>query len=253
MTEFVSSGSDIIQVYIQVSSVMSSETLSTRNGTEGIELVDLLVNKKPMSRCEVIVNFSLDFNRKTSAAIEEKIEEIWEEKRKNNPRLFNGSKFRFAGVTTNSEAVVFNIGISSYKELMATNCHQYGRELIDYSVKNFCSSNSYMADALGIGSLLSTSDDKFLFIKRAMWTGEDVGKIDRAGGHPEPEKVAPDSQKQYTSLNSDAVRDEIFNSVLDEIVSEINLPLETLSDPLLLGTVRSMERLGRPTAEFLVK
>lgn len=72
-----------------------------------------------------------------------------------------------------------------------------------------------------------------------------MGKIDRAGGHPEPDKVTGDSPHRY--------RDEIFDSVLDEIVSEINVPRESLDDPLLLGIVRSIDRHGRPSAEFVVK
>ena len=238
---------------------MAEEQVATNNNTEGIEIVNLLKNgQTARSRQEVRVNFSLDHNRKTSPSIEESIEKIWREKCSNNTRLYNASKFRIAGVQTMQPDVVeLDIGITSYKDLMGTNCHAHGKKLVEYSKRNFNCKHAAFSDALGIGSLLLTSDQQFLFIRRAMWTGEEPGKIDRAGGHPEPDKLTGRSnsnkEAEYQHLDCERVRDEIFDSVLSEIVDEINLPSSTLSDPLLLGAVRSNERFGRPTLEFLVR
>jgi hypothetical protein len=90
-----------------------------------------------------------------------------------------------------------------------------------------------------------------------MWTGEDQGKLDRPGGHPEPDNVSTNIQRWteeecHMSENELRIREEIFDSVKYEIRDEVNLPLESLKDPLLLGVIRSLERLGRPSAEFLV-
>merc|ERR1712116_37342 len=78
------------------------------------------------------------------------------------------------------------------------------------------------------------------------------GKVDRPGGHPEPDNVPQLSQHADRPEHSNnQIREEIFDSVLNEIRDEINLPRETLSDPLLIGFVRNLERFGRPTAEFV--
>lgn len=129
---------------------------------------------------------------------------------------------------------------------------------MEYAKQSLPSERSCLADVLGVGSLLHTSDEKFLFIKRALWTGEDKGKLDRPGGHPEPENVSNQidlwSEEDCANVeNRSKIRNEIFDSVLHEIRDEVNIPLETLSDPVLLGVVRSVERLGRPSAEFLVR
>lgn len=108
---------------------------------------------------------------------------IWQEKCLENNRLYNRSKFRFAGVSCNQNQVILKIGLTSYKHLIGTNCHQvFGSQLVDLGVKHYSSRSVYLANPLGVGSLLITKDNKVLFLKRAMWTGEEKGKIDRPGG-----------------------------------------------------------------------
>ena len=46
-----------------------------------------------------------------------------------------------------------------------------------------------MSNAIGVGALTRTSDDWIVLMERAMWTGEAQGKIDRPGGHAEPDLV----------------------------------------------------------------
>lgn len=230
-----------------------SRYLATLNGTKGVELIALLNKKQePLSREEVCVQFSKEFDNISDPWIKENVDTIWAAQTKENQRIYNASKFRFAGVTFSTDTdvthhVTLNIGLTSYKDLMATNCHSFGRKLKDYGLEKYSDSNSCLSHALGVGSLLLTNDKQFLFMKRALWTGEDKGKLDRPGGHPEPDNITGETK------NSLDVKNEIFNSVLHEIRDEINLPIDTLTDPLLLGVVQSLDRLGRPSAEFLVR
>ena len=61
---------------------------------------------------------------------------------------------------------------------MATNCDNYGDQLAARAQLDFgCHWSVCMSDALGTGALLQTSDDRLLFIKRAMWTGEEVRRL----------------------------------------------------------------------------
>jgi hypothetical protein len=237
---------------------MDEFTFKTQNGTEGIKIINLSFSKIPILRGQTQIHFSSRFNNKSDNWIEKSIKLIWNEKCKNNDRLYNQSKFRFEGVTIDDDnQVVFNLGLTTYMELIGTNCNPFGKELVVYGTQRFNSKRSCLADPLGVGSLLLTSDRQFLFLKRAMWTGEDKGKLDRPGGHPEPDNVSTSIQswteEECTAPeNSLRIREEVFDSVKCEIRDEVNLPLESLKDPLLLGVVRSLERLGRPSAEFLV-
>ena len=55
------------------------------------------------------------------------------------------------------------------------------------------------------------------------------------------------------SLDAEAVVAEIFNSTVDEIVCEVNIPADCLSDASLLGVARNTTSGGRPSSEYLVK
>ena len=237
---------------------MSELTYKTYNGTKGVEIVNVSFCKMPLSRSQVQVEFSKEYNNKTNDWIEDSIELIWNENCKKNCRLYNQSKFRYAKLVNKDDGhVVLKLGITTYKELIGTNCHSFGKELVAYGEKHFNCSRSCLANPLGVGALLLTKDGKFIFLKRALWTGEDKGLLDRPGGHPEPSNVSTCIQtwteEECKKLeNKFKVREEIFDSVKHEIRDEVNLPIGTLEDPLLLGIVRSLERLGRPSAEFLV-
>ena len=54
------------------------------------------------------------------------------------------------------------------------------------------------------------------------------------------------------SLSPISIRDEIFTSILSEIEDEINIPLDKLHKPRLLGLVGNKTTANRPTAEFHV-
>ena len=56
-----------------------------------------------------------------------------------------------------------------------------------------------------------------------------------------------------SNLSASAVVNEIFNSMLQEIVREVNIPIESLSDPILIGIVRNTTSAGRPSSEYYVK
>lgn len=237
---------------------MDERAFRTRNGTEGVEIIDLVFSEIPLLKNQIQINFSKIFSNKYDKWIEKSIELIWDEKCQANDRLYNKSKFRFDSVTIDDDQqVVINLGLTTYMELIGTNCHPFGKELAVYGIEHFKNSRSCLADPLGVGCLLLTADDKFIFLKRAMWTGEDKGKLDRPGGHPEPDNVSP-AIKYWTEEqcqnpeNVHRIREEIFDSVKHEVRDEVNLPIETLKDPELLGVIRSLERLGRPSAEFLV-
>lgn len=63
----------------------------------------------------------------------------------------------------------------------------------------------------------------------------------------------PISEIDVETLSPQAIITEIFDSTLREIVDEVNIPLDTLSDPLLIGIARNTTSAGRPSSEYLVR
>ena len=54
-------------------------------------------------------------------------------------------------------------------------------------------------------------------------------------------------------LSGEAVIDEIFNSIGKEVQDEVNLPPETMSQPMFIGIARNLTSAGRPSAEFYIR
>jgi len=157
---------------------MKSQIISTLNGSKGIEIILTTPNGKPCSRDEITAIFSYKFNCLSNDFIEEKVDAIWEGKCNSNNRLYNRSKFRFSGLSYNDQIIIFKIGLTSYKELMGTNCNrEFGLELVDLGKKDHSNASAYLSNGLGVGALLITKDGFVVFIKRAMWTGEEQGKV----------------------------------------------------------------------------
>jgi len=77
---------------------------------------------KTVTRHSLQVRLSSAYNRKTlPEPYETEITKTWEERLKLNPRLWNGTKFRIASVDLEDELVIFNLGVTSYKEFIGTN------------------------------------------------------------------------------------------------------------------------------------
>ncbi|XP_030424308.1 uridine diphosphate glucose pyrophosphatase NUDT22 isoform X2 [Gopherus evgoodei] len=63
----------------------------------------------------------------------------------------------------------------------------------------------------------------------------------------------PEESIRLQDLPRQMVVKEIFTSILREIRDEVNLPLPTLSQPVLLGIARNQTSAGRASAEFYVR
>ena len=141
------------------------------------------------SSSHVNVRLSSAYNRKKLPDnLEENINRIWAERLTVNPRLWNGTKFRIDSVEQlpGDGGVIFNLGITSYKDFIGTNWAPNAKELCSLGLKDHNNSQIYMSDALGVGSLVQTADDCFILLRRSRHCGEAVGLLDIPGGHPEP-------------------------------------------------------------------
>jgi hypothetical protein len=54
-------------------------------------------------------------------------------------------------------------------------------------------------------------------------------------------------------MKEEAVIEELFNSITEEVISEVNIPASSLEPPGILGIHRSHLSGGKPNVEFLIK
>ena len=154
-----------------------------------VEIMYIVPNGDFYAKDQVHIRLCDTFNRKTlPEKFENDIHRTWSERLAANPKLWNGTKFRIESTVQdrNSNGVTFNLGITSYKDFIGTNWSPDARQILELGLKDFGNSQAYMSDALGVGSLVQTSDDYFILLRRSDQCGEAVGQLDIPGGHPEP-------------------------------------------------------------------
>ena len=141
-----------------------------------------------ISRDKMLVNVSEKFNRRIlPESFEKDIERIWRERQAKNPKLWNGSKFRLASAVQTNDTVTLDLGITGYKDFIGTNWSPRANELLQLGLEKKQNSQTFMSDALGVGSIVETNDHFFILIRRTEECGEAVGLLDIPGGHPEPQ------------------------------------------------------------------
>lgn len=196
------------------------------------------------------------YNRRTSRELEESIDQIWNKRLAELPSMFNGTKFRLHSVAEKDDKLFWHMGVSCYKDFQGTNLSDNALVLQSQGLSDFDDSQTYMSDALGVGALVLTVDDHMVLLFRSKNCGEDIGLWDRPGGHPEPKNIIGKIPMEYidlASMSEDAVVKEVFQSIIEEVKSEVNLPEEFLEPPRILGLHRSNLNAGKPNVEFLVK
>ncbi|XP_046345742.1 uridine diphosphate glucose pyrophosphatase NUDT22-like [Haliotis rufescens] len=210
-----------------------------------------------VSRSQVRVIMSETYNRtKLPEAMENDLELVWSDRVSKNPKLYNGTKFRIDSVSFHGDILTLNLGVTCYKEYIGSN---WSPRVGQYQTVGRQQSNNpqvHLSDPLGVGSFVLTSDNRVILLRRSVHCGEAPGLWDVPGGHAEPEELVgkkPFEEIDVSSMDSQAVTEEIFDSILREIRDEVNLPQSSLSDPEVLGIARNTTSAGRPSMEFLVR
>jgi len=95
-----------------------------------VQIMYVPSKEKRITRHDLKVNLSSSHNRwPLSSELEACIDEIWTRRVSDNSTLWNGSKFRIASVSESSDDVMFNLGITSYKDFIGTNWSPTAEEL----------------------------------------------------------------------------------------------------------------------------
>ena len=170
----------------------------------------------------VKISLSHDFDRRSCGEdFEDEIEKTWALRKQKNPFLFNGSKFRLHGVSlVESKPVTLFLGLTCYKDYICTNMNNnHWNFLSDYGNREYANERACYSDALGVGSIVETSDNKLVFIRRSNQVYEDPGHLDTPGGHAEPSvRIRPSWSDTSHSSNAH------LNKIQSESILDNNVP-----------------------------
>lgn len=136
---------------------------------------------------DIIVRISEQYNRKPHSTHDLTFDDTWKEICNQNSRLFNGTKFRYHGISFNNTKPGIEIGVTDYKTFLCTNQSPSLNDLYEYGEKHYNNKQACLADPLAVNVIVETKDGFFVMIRRADWVGECKGMLDVPGGHAEPE------------------------------------------------------------------
>ncbi|XP_010541391.1 PREDICTED: nudix hydrolase 9 isoform X2 [Tarenaya hassleriana] len=148
------------------------------------------------------------------------------------------------------------LGLTDYRTFVGTNLSpMWERFLVpsrDDSIR--C---RHTSSPLGNGAVMETSDKKIIVLRRSNNVGEFPGHYVFPGGHPEPKEVGITSHQlskdlETRQLINKRVAQEMFDSIIREVVEETGAPPSSLSSPLFMG-ISSRELNVRPAAFFFIK
>ncbi|KAK3093081.1 hypothetical protein FSP39_010849 [Pinctada imbricata] len=202
------------------------------------------------------VNINSSFNRCPLGELDNEISSIWKVRLTENPRLFNGTKFRLDSVLLTDDSLTMNLGLTCYRDFIGTNWSPKAKEIQELGQNKFNNPQACMSDAMGVGAFVETSDKHVIFLKRSMHCGEATGLWDIPGGHAEPKELVgkiPYEEIDISTMSTTDVVKETYDSIIREVVDEVNLPRSSLSSPILIGAARNLTASGRPSVEFIIR
>ncbi|KAJ4971947.1 hypothetical protein NE237_005046 [Protea cynaroides] len=213
---------------------------------------------------QVSVDFSASYDRTPhpDTEVENTISETWDRRIGENPSLYNGEKFRYGGHVLYKHGdsnqvshVCLQLGLTDYRNFIGTNLNNLWEKFLlpaeDDSIR--C---QHTSSPLGNGAVVETSDKKIIVLQRSNNVGEFPGHIVFPGGHPEPHEIGILAH-QHENDSTDSrhinkkVSQEMFDSIIREVVEEIGVPATSLSNPVFIGISRR-ELNVRPAAFFFI-
>ncbi|KAL5581098.1 hypothetical protein UlMin_013540 [Ulmus minor] len=216
-----------------------------------------------LSQLSVVFDEAYDRISHPDISLENSISEIWDQRTQRSTSLYDGKKFRYGGHTfsnsgrSNQEShVCLHLGLTDYRTFVGTNLNPlWERFLIpseDDSVR--C---QHTANPLGNGAIMETSDKKIVVLRRSNNVGEFPGHFVFPGGHPEPQEFGiAFHQLTNNSIDSELmnkkIAEEMFDSIIREVIEETGVPATFLGKPVFIGISRR-ELNVRPAAFFFIK
>jgi hypothetical protein len=180
-----------------------------------------IISNKPFNRQDLYINWE-DYLPEISPARKQLEDYYWESYQKQNPQshLFNGILCQLRHYDFDTSPAQLTLGPIHFKTHFFS--IQKGRNLSEQQ-------NGRMM-GLGVSSVLISSDDQIVFIKRSNEVAANAGQFDVFGGHIDPD--------HHESLQSggDLVPNP-FTAIFQELVEEANINLETITNLEGLGLI----------------
>lgn len=147
-----------------------------------------------------------------------------------------------------------HLGLTDYRTFVGTNLSPLWERFLVPSEDDsiLC---QHTSSPLGNGAVVETSDNKILVLQRSNNVGEFPGHFVFPGGHPEPGEIGITSHQYVEDLAesiNNKVSQEMFDSIVREVVEEIGVPASSLSIPAFIGISRRDLNV-RPAAFFFIK
>ncbi|KAH6766206.1 nudix hydrolase-like protein 9 [Perilla frutescens var. hirtella] len=217
-----------------------------------------------LSHSEVSSLFDQKYDRvrHPDISLEETIAEIWERRVQQNTSLYNGLKFRYGGYTlgggpdsSQKTDVCLHLGLTDYRTFVGTNLNPLWERFLLPSEDDWrrC---QHTSNPLGNGAIVETSNKEVVVLQRSANVGEFPDHFVFPGGHPEPKEVGITRHQTDGELTQQMVdkkvSQEMFDSIIREVVEEIGVPAATLGKPVFIGISQRVLNV-RPTAFFFIK
>ncbi|XP_051134522.1 nudix hydrolase 9 isoform X4 [Andrographis paniculata] len=216
------------------------EHRSGGDGTDSQAYRLLLSCPSGLSPSQLSVRFDPIYDRipHPDYSLESSISEIWDRRVLQNPSLYNGLKFRYGGHTFGDGAnpgqkndTCLHLGLTDYRTFVGTNLNPLWERFLA-PTEDDATKCQHTSNPLGNGAIVETSDKEIVVLQRSTNVGEFPGHFVFPGGHPEPEEVgitSHDNAKELThQLVNRKVSQEMFDSIIREVVEEVGVPANTL-------------------------
>lgn len=204
---------------------------------------------------QVRISFGPQHGRLPHSELDALIDERWSAAVEANPRIFDGSKFRLKHIawSPDGQAVGLQLGLTGYKEYLGTNRleEDLWRQLRDDGERVHGDAAAHLSNALGCEAIFLTSDGQAVMLRRSGAVGTHSGLYNGPSGHPEPSHAGLLADGCDSDSIEERVCQELFDSVLQEVHEETNVPREVLSPPRLIGCMA--DATGKPDIIFLVR
>ena len=227
-----------------------------------------------LGRHQIEVQCGPSFNRIPCAALDDAyIRALWSNlcAKNENKTFFNGTKFRLhhaaearkpienENTTSQEESRVlrFQFGITDYRCSTGTTrqCQAYRAMAQNETIARTAPNDDrvHLAQALGVESLVVTTDGYAVLFRRSEHVADMPGWYCCPGGHPEPNKIVNESSllagqhfdddedrleplaHWFAHCTSSCIVRELFDAAVEEVVAELGLPEDQLSNQGVLA------------------
>jgi len=181
---------------------------------------DIILIRK-YKRSDLQINWHENFT-KLSQERKQIEDQFWESYIKKNPnsQIFNGTLCQLTNYNFSSSRIVLILAPIKYKT-----------HFLYMKKGKLVSENSHFPQmGLGVSTVVLTTDDQILFMKRSQEIAANPGQFDVFGGHIDPER--------HESLQGgDGLLPDPFVAISTELKEELNLKSEQITDLIGLGLI----------------